>query len=170
MRIMVAAAILGVSIAGALAQEAVLPRAAIEADFKRLDCFVEVDDALREQDVFDLGAGKKLVLVLCLRGAYQGSSLAYVVEGAAPPRLLTFTRWDGKRFTPSEYVTEAEFDPATKQMDSFAKGRGIGDCGSMGSWQWTGAEFKLTEYFYKEKCNGQPFAGGKRWQVFPKRK
>lgn len=167
---MATAAILGLSIAGALAQEAPLSRAAIEADFTKLDCFVELDEAVRNQRSFDLGGGKRLVLVLCMQGAYQGSSIAYAVEGVGPPRLLTFPAWEARRFKPSEFVTEANFDPATKEMTSLAKGRGIGDCGSLGTWGWTGTEFKLKSYFYKEKCDGRLFAGQERWRVFPPRK
>jgi Protein of unknown function (DUF1176) len=152
----------------AMAQEPTLPRASFEADFKRLDCFVEINDALRDQQSFDVDGGKKLVLVPCLRGAYQSSSIVYVLEGATA-RLLTFRAWDGKRFKPTEFMTEAEFDPVAKAMSSFAKGRGIGDCGSLGQWKWNGAEFKLAKYFHKEKCDGRIFAGQRRWQVFPRR-
>ena len=167
-RYVVLAMALGIS--AAQAQDAPLSRAAIEADFTKLDCFVDLDEAVRDQQSFDLGSGKKLVLLLCLRGAYQGSSIAYAVEGTAPPLLLTFPGAARGRLKPSAFVTEADFDPATKEMSGFAKGRGIGDCGSMGTWSWTGTAFKLKSFFYKEKCDGRPFAGQERWRVFPPRK
>lgn len=170
MRLMAVAAFMGISIAGAWAQEMPLPRAAIEADFARLDCFVDLDQAVRTQQSFDLGGGKRLVLVLCLQGAYQGSSIAYAVDGASPPRLLSFPEWQRGRLTPSAFVTEADFDPKTKEMHAFAKGRGIGDCGTLGTWRWNGKEFKLKTYFNKEKCDGRLFAGQERWRVFPPRK
>lgn len=170
MRLMAAAAILSVSIAAAGAQPAPLLRAAVEADFTRLDCFVDLDEALRNQQSFDLGGGKRLVLVLCLQGAYQGSSIAYAIDGDAPPRLLDFSEWERGRLVPSAFVTEAAFDPATKEMTAFAKGRGIGDCGSLGTWRWTGTAFTLKTFYYKENCDGRLFEGQERWRVFPPRK
>lgn len=170
MRALVAAIVVVAALGIARAQVAPLPRAAIEADFTKLDCFVELDEAVRHQQSFDLGAGKRLVLVLCLQGAYQGSSIAYAVEGSGPPRLLMFPTWDDKRIAPSAFVTEADYDPATKQMTSFAKGRGLGDCGSLGTWRWNGSAFALKSFFYKENCDGKLFAGQERWRVFPPRK
>lgn len=170
MRALFAAIFVFAALSIAQAQDIPLSRGAIEADFTKLDCFVDLDETIRNQQSFDLGGGKRLVLVLCMQGAYQGSSIAYAVEGTTPPRLLTFPEWENKRLKPSAFVTEADFDPATKEMSGFAKGRGIGDCGSLGTWRWTGTAFKLKSFFYKEKCDGRPFAGQERWRVFPPRK
>ncbi|MDP2410145.1 MAG: DUF1176 domain-containing protein [Pseudolabrys sp.] len=167
---MAAAAVLGLSIAAAGAQPVPLPRAAVEADFTRLNCFVDLDEALRNQQRFDLGGGKRLVLVLCLQGAYQGSSIAYAIDGDAPPRLLDFPEWERGRLVPSAFVTEAAFDPVTQEMTAFAKGRGLGDCGSLGTWRWNGTAFTLKTFFNKEKCDGRLFEGQERWRVFPPRK
>jgi hypothetical protein len=169
MRLIAAAVFLGVSIAGALAQDAALPRAAIEDGFKKAECSLPIEDVLTDQQSFDLGNGKKLFLVNCWRAAYQSGSIVFFADGAVPPRLLTFQSWDGKKFVPFDAPSEAEFDLEKKTLSSFHKGRGIGDCGSMGEWTWTGTAFKMSAYFYKEKCDGKPFAGGKRWQIFPRR-
>ena len=168
-RFIAVAAVLGIPIAGALAQDASLPRAAIEDGFKKAECSLPIEDVLTEQQSFDLGDGKRLFLVSCWRAAYQSGSIAFITEGAGPPRLLTFQDWNGKSFAPMQSLSEADFDPAKKTLNSFHKGRGIGDCGSMGEWKWNGADFKLSAYFYKEKCDGKLFAGGKRWQIFPRR-
>lgn len=170
MRALFAAIVIIAALGIAHAQDAPLARAAIKADFTKLDCFVELDEAVRNQQSFDLGGGKRLVLVLCMQGAYQGSSIAYAVEGAAPPWLLMFPTWDDKRIAPSAFVTEADYDPATKQMTSFAKGRGLGDCGSLGTWRWTGTAFALKSFFYKEHCDSKRFAGQERWRVFSPRR
>jgi Protein of unknown function (DUF1176) len=162
-------AVLLVCGSAALAQGNSLPRAAIEDGFKKADCTVELEAAARDPQSFDLGAGKTLFLVNCWRAAYQSGSIALVADGASAPRLLTFQSWDGKRFTRLQSLSEADYDPGKKTLSSYHKGRGIGDCGSMGEWTWTGSEFKLAKYFFKEKCDGRPFDGGRRWQIFPRR-
>jgi hypothetical protein len=52
-------------------------------------------------------------------------------------------------------------------MRSFAKGRGAGDCGTIGEWKWTGSDFKLARYWSKPDCDGEPFDDDAKWQVFP---
>ncbi len=36
-------------------------------------------------------------------------------------------------------LINSDFDPKTGQIGFFAKGRGIGDCGSSGGYAWTGS-------------------------------
>jgi hypothetical protein len=153
----------------AMAQDNLLSRAAIEDGFKKADCTVELEDAAKDPQSFDLGEGKTLFLVSCWRAAYQSGSIAFVSDRASPAKLLTFQSWDGKRFVPLQSLSETDFDPEKKTLSSYHKGRGLGDCGSMGEWAWTGSEFKLAKYFYKEKCDGRDFSGGRRWQIFPRR-
>ena len=146
-----------------------LPRAAIKDTFTKSECSLPIDDAVRDQQVFDLGSGKKLFLVNCFLAAYQSGGIAFVTEGTGAPRQLTFSDWDGKRFVPAKILTEIDFDPDKKTISSFYKGRGTGDCGSMATWSWTGGEFKLKDYFFKEKCDGRSFGGERRWRIFPRR-
>lgn len=155
----------------ALAQSADggLPRAAIENAFKKAtECLVPIEDAAKSADVYDLGGGKKLFIVKCWSAAYQSGSVVFVMDGAANARLMTFQDWDGKKFAPAFSLSEADFDPNGKTISMFHKGRGIGDCGSMATWSWTGSEFKLKVYFFKEKCDGRSFAGERRWRIFPR--
>ena len=41
-------------------------------------------------------------------------------------------------------------------------GRGVGDCGEIGDWRWTGKNFKLTGYWNKADCDGKVFDIGSR--------
>ncbi len=170
MRILVAAIMLGVLAVPAIADAAGLPRDAIEKLFETTDCPLPIEEAVGSQQSFDLGDGKTLYLVNCWRAAYQNGRIALVTENAGAARLLTFKSWNGKRFISLESPTEPEFDPASKTLSSYHKGRGLGDCGSLAEWRWNGSEFKLTKYFYKEKCDGRDFSGGRRWQIFPRRR
>ena len=167
MRVVAAAMLLGVP--AALAQDNSLPRATLEDAFKKVECTVPLEEAASSPESFDLGGGKKLFVVNCWRAAYQSGAIVLVTDGAGPARLLTFQGWNGKKFEIMQSLSEADFDPEKKIIASFHKGRGIGDCGSMGEWAWTGNDFKLKTYFFKEKCDGQPFNNVRRWQIFPRR-
>jgi hypothetical protein len=169
MRLVVAVMVLGFPAVAAIAQDNSLPRAAIEDGFKKAECTVALEDAAAEPQSFDLGDRKKLFLVSCWSAAYQAGSIAFVSDRAGQARLLTFQDWNGKRFAPNQSLSEADFDAKRKTLSSYYKGRGIGDCGSMGEWTWTGTDFKLSKYFYKGKCDGRDFSGGRRWHIFPRR-
>jgi hypothetical protein len=146
-----------------------LPRAAIEDGLKKAECSVPIEDTAKAPDSFDLGAGQKLFIVSCWQAAYQSGSIVYVMDSAGAARLMTFQDWNGKKFAPAMSLSEVDFDPNGKTISMFYKGRGVGDCGSMATWNWTGSEFKLKEYYFKEKCDGRSFAGKRRWRIFPRR-
>ena len=143
---------------------------AIEAGWKQAECSVELKDE-KERDGEDLGNGLKLVEVTCWRAAYQAGSILFAVDPKKPDeaRLLRFQTWNGKKFEPAFSLTDPSYDPKTKKLTSAHKGRGVGDCGSIGNWAWSGSEFKMTAYWNKDKCDGKEFDTAKRWQVFPKR-
>jgi len=172
MRFIAAVLAFGLPAAAAMAQNNSLPRAAIEDAFKSMgeECTVPIDEAAEAPESFDLGGGQTLFIVKCWGAAYQFGQIVFVVDRAGTARLMTFQNWDGKKYSLVKSLTEADFNPESKTINSFYKGRGIGDCGTMGSWQWTGSEFKLKEYFSKTKCDGRSFAGERRWQIFPRRK
>ena len=170
MQFMIALVFLGLSTAATLAQNKVLPRGAIEEAFKNNDdCSVPIEEAAEAPDSFNLGGGQTLFIVKCWSAAYQSGQIMFLADAAGKARPLTFQDWDGKKFIPAKSLTEADFDPQKKTLSSYYKGRGIGDCGSLAEWTWSGSEFKMSKYFYKEKCDGRDFSGGKRWQIFPRR-
>jgi hypothetical protein len=169
MRFAAAMAALAIS-AAAAAQSASLPRKAIEDTLRDTpECSVPIEEASEAPQSFDLGAGQKLFIVKCWAAAYQFGYMALVMDQAGDVRQMTFQDWDGKRYRPMTYLAGADFDPASKTMNSFFKGRGLGDCGSLGSWQWTGSVFKLKAYYYKAECDGKSFARERRWRIFPRR-
>lgn len=145
-----------------------IPFKVVEAAFKTAKCTNELKDEELD-NVSDLGGGLKLVEVYCWRAAYQAGSIFLAVDPKAPgkARLLRFQMWGKQRSTAVYSLTSPDFDPQTKKLASFHKGRGMGDCGGMGEWKWTGANFKLTGYWFKENCDGQPFDDDKKWRVFP---
>jgi hypothetical protein len=158
----------------AKAEKPAVTRAAVAAGMKRADCSRSLKDAMEGINVMaDLAPKLRLVEVPCWSAAYQAGSIVFVVDPAAPAkaRLLRFQAWDGKKLTSTFSLTLPDFDAEKKTLRSFHKGRGLGDCGTIGEWTWAGSDFKLTGTWIKDPCDGEPFdddeAAAEKWRVYP---
>ncbi|HEY0621636.1 DUF1176 domain-containing protein [Sphingomonas sp.] len=109
-----------------------------------------------EAEVHALGGGRTLVLLPCGSGAYNFSTEPYILAAGAKPVPAKFdsppgfTEADGGR--PS--LVNASFDAKTGRLESYNKGRGIGDCGSAEAYVWDGAMFRLVEARSMPECRG----------------
>jgi hypothetical protein len=108
------------------------------------------------------GKDMALVLIACDSGAYNFGSAVMIAER---PMEDPDARWT---FRKAEFETEtgwgdaqnvaqvvnASFDPATGTLSEFAKGRGLGDCGTSSSYAWDGERFRLAERHVMDECRG----------------
>ena len=111
-----------------------------------------------EPAAFALSDRMSLVLLPCLMGAYQGSSLGVLVDRttAAVSKLALPLAFQGNPAPddPTDMLTEPDFEAETGTLSLFAKGRGIGDCGLTASWIWDGQAFQLSALNYQDACGG----------------
>jgi hypothetical protein len=118
----------------------------------------EKDPTAMEPEAHALDAGQALVLIPCMMGAYQGSSLAFIAPrgGGHARRLIAPTPYLGSDpdHPDGGYFTESAFDPGTGTLSVHAKGRGLGDCGMSASWIWDGKAFRLSEMSLQQACGG----------------
>jgi len=97
---------------------------------------------------------KELWAVPCFAGAYNLGVQVFVTgAGGRDPLPVAFPTALG---TPTDTVVNAEYDPATRTLSAFNKGRGIGDCGVAQRWTWTGAAFVLKDQSEMHECMGVP--------------
>lgn len=115
-------------------------------------------DREREPEQFPLSKSQTLVLVPCGAGAYNFSSGVLIATGAPGRRSFTVARFD---LTPGwgedndlPVVVNADWNAKTSMLTSYAKGRGIGDCGASQSWVWDGTMFRLTDAASMGECRG----------------
>lgn len=161
--------------APAAAKETYLPRAVIAAGLDAADCVLPIDQ-VTEFDPQDLDGGLKLVQVSCWSAAYNFGGILFAVDPKvrAKARLLSFqTVGDEKKLETVYSLTLPRFNAKTKILSAYHKGRGVGDCGEIGEWHWTGKDFKLTGYWNKSDCDGKVFDTDTRnvkWRVYPFRK
>lgn len=104
--------------------------------------------------------GEHILLVLpCDAGAYNVSAVPLLASGAPGARELRLAPFDhlpgftGDASAPP-LVVNPRWNPARGELSSFAKGRGLGDCGSAETYRWDGERFRLTEARSMPVCRG----------------
>jgi hypothetical protein len=99
-----------------------------------------------------LDASTELWAVPCFSGAYNVGHDWYVTgPGGRDPRAAALSTADG---AVSNGAVNSGYDAGTRRIESFSKGRGLGDCGVASQWTWTGRNFVLTREAVMEDCEG----------------
>lgn len=113
----------------------------------------EAPDPDMTDSAWPLGGTLRLVGLVCSRGAYNVASGFWLVNGTdvTKARKVAFPQLGG---TPDNGLTNADFDPKTGVISYFNKARGIGDCGTLGSYAWTGSTFAMTALSEMGECRG----------------
>lgn len=106
--------------------------------------------------------GAHVYFLPCTAGAYNFGYTAWSQRNGFFSPILFAEYSDYVGWTGTEFIVNPDLDPVSGILTAFSKGRGIGDCGSFGRWQWTGYEFRMLEYAYKDECDA---AGG--LETFP---
>ncbi|MFD1789778.1 DUF1176 domain-containing protein [Sphingomonas floccifaciens] len=129
--------------------------AQVAAMRKAADCDLEGFAGDSSPEVHALGGGATLVLLPCSAGAYNLTAAAFVLQGGkvAPARADVPTGFgDGTTTKGPAMLVNAGFE--TGVVTSYAKGRGIGDCGFWQSFVWDGTRLRLTEKAQMSECRG----------------
>jgi hypothetical protein len=110
-------------------------------------------------ETHQLDAQHALVLLPCNAGAYNVSAVPLVAAGGPGQWQFRIARFDhvpgftGDPGTPP-LIVNARWNPARGELSSFAKGRGLGDCGTAETYKWDGTQFRLTEARSMPVCRG----------------
>ena len=88
----------------------------------------------------------------CFSGAYNVAYDFFVAADGAEPVPAVFDAPDG--LMDAAELINPGYDPATRTLSTFAKGRGIGDCGVGARWVWDGARFRLAGMEMMGICQG----------------
>jgi hypothetical protein len=127
-----------------------------KAVFKQEDC--EADLTNIDPEAHALDERQALVFIPCIMGAYQASSLAFIVPraGGHTKRLIMPLPYRGNdREQPvTAYFTNQDFDPQRGMLSTSAKGRALADCGMAASWIWNGNAFLLARLEVQKSCGG----------------
>lgn len=146
-----------------LSDQPTLP-ASLEALNEVKACRADMDRGSAAQPQIDDGVARLsedtlLWSVLCFRGAYNEGHRFFLTgnEGQNPrPLFLRSTEQQSEDVGVADdfILINAGYDPDSRTVSSFAKGRGLGDCGAAYVWTWTGRDFVLTEEQVMASCAG----------------
>lgn len=125
------------------------PPAGVKALIAKAECDTDQQSAA-EPEAYRLSADKVLWQVPCWAGAYNYSSLFVIVDN----------KGGGARIAPLDdaddgIAVNAAYDPRTRMLGAYNKGRGVGDCGESNEWAWTGELFALVGAASMPVCHGQ---------------
>lgn len=145
-----------------------LPPQVLERHRIRSDCEDPESGVLREIAPIVAPLSKTAILyaIPCTAGAYNVSYRLYVVESGeiGGTSTLYFADYsDSHGWSGTDLLVNIDFDAKEKRLTSFYKGRGLGDCGSMGSWRWKDYAFAMEEFRAWSRCDGTRTA--EKWPV-----
>ncbi|MEJ7933252.1 DUF1176 domain-containing protein [Sphingobium sp. AN558] len=107
---------------------------------------------------YRLSKAETLIFVPCGAGAYNFTSIPVIATGIAGHRAYRLAAFDyqpGWSEDPRHpMLVNAGFTPEKSRLESFAKGRGLGDCGGSETYVWDGTRFRLIEASAMGECRG----------------
>jgi hypothetical protein len=106
-----------------------------------------------------LGNGRTLVLMSCGAGAYNYNAIPLIAWRQGRDIRIEEARLDVPKSEGVDeelryYLTNSEWDADRRMIHEYAKGRGLGDCGVLSSYVWTGDIFRLAEQKEMSECRG----------------
>ncbi|WP_242128854.1 DUF1176 domain-containing protein [Sphingobium sp. Sx8-8] len=121
-------------------------------------CAGEMKDASSPPDLHRLSKTETLVLVPCGAGAYNFTSVPVIATGIPGRRSFRFAGFDYQPGWSEDarhpMLVNAEWSAESSTLQSYAKGRGLGDCGGSESYVWDGTRFRLIEATAMGECRG----------------
>jgi hypothetical protein len=106
----------------------------------------------------ELDANRTLILLGCGAGAYNYNSIPYLARRTGAAIEIVLAGFDlspasGEGDDPPMLVN-AGWDAKQGLLTSFAKGRGLGDCGVGNDYAWDGTRFRLVRQIAMGECRG----------------
>jgi hypothetical protein len=99
--------------------------------------------------------------IWCTQGAYNVSSVFYKANRFSGLRQVQFAEpvLDSKDritgFTTTDMLVNADFSEENLELGFFAKGRGLGDCFTAGTYRFQEGGFVLKKYDVDSACDGR---------------
>lgn len=117
-------------------------------------CTLDEVGGPEDHETAAIGPSETLLLLACGSGAYNVSHVLFVIRPGRPAQLAAFDispEWwdDGK-----PVLINAGWDKERGLLVAYAKGRGVGDCGTASEFAWDGSRFRLVEQSEMGECRG----------------
>lgn len=121
------------------------------------ECEEQMEPAI-DPIIARLAPGVVLYAPVCSRGAYNAIySLVLADERGGGARVLHLPLPEGFGRAAIGDPMNIDYNPETRMLTSFFKGRGLGDCGDETQWVWDGKAFQVVVSRVMGDCRGVPF-------------
>lgn len=131
--------------------------ARIAALRKERGCTIDEVGGPDEVETHAIGANQVLILMACGSGAYNVTYIPFVATTAGGRVRIAPAAFDydpGWAEGEGPALVNADWDAHKGLLGSYAKGRGLGDCGVISEHAWDGARFRLVELSEMGECRG----------------
>jgi len=126
--------------------------------FRQEACGGSDSDDKEPAETYRLDPAHTLALVSnhCNSGAYNAATLLYVggETGAWIPPHYDTDKQNTDDPGGGALAYNVGWNPSTGQLETFMKGRGLGDCGTRQSFAWDGSRFRLVAQAEMGECRG----------------
>ena len=132
-----------------------LGAAALQALRRKHGCTIDEVGGPDEAESAALTANETLLLLACGSGAYNVSHVPFIVRRGGRVEIAPFDHrpgWWSEEGKPM--LVNAAWDKDRGLLTDFAKGRGLGDCGTISEYAWDGRAFRLVEQSEMGECRG----------------
>ncbi|MCF4099045.1 DUF1176 domain-containing protein [Maritalea mediterranea] len=134
---------------------ATVPQAIKDMHFGGDQCEFGPDHEFSDEwENMQLDQTRSLFMLPCSAGAYNYLFRFYVWDQAqqiaSAQHFVDYN--DSTGWTSTDMLVNPSLDRHSITISSFNKFRGLGDCGSSGTWQWAGYGLQLREYYYQPIC------------------
>jgi hypothetical protein len=134
------------------------PRALSKADAAKqlgdISCDYEREALEPEAIRLDGAYSLSLVMQPCGNGAYNYFGIALLVDEKGKAITASFDSSPGMSPGDMQTLVNPSWNEKTRLLETYAKGRGLGDCGTMSSFAWDGGRFRLVEQSEMSQCRG----------------
>ena len=109
------------------------------------------DDVSDKVEYARLDAHTTLAIVnaICASGAYNFYSIPVLIRDNGKREIA---RFEGRK--EDDLTMNMSWKPKERLLDSYFKGRGMGDCGGGSDWAWDGTRFRLVRSRMMDECLG----------------
>ncbi|WP_430443806.1 DUF1176 domain-containing protein [Sphingorhabdus contaminans] len=117
-------------------------------------CTIDIDTPATPQIVrLDSDSSMAIMPWHCGNGAYNLYSNIMIINGFGEVRPATFDYDNGITGDgPSNVLVNVVWDDDKRVLEGFARHRGIGDCGRVDRYIWSGTKFMLSEQLVMPEC------------------
>lgn len=141
--------------AGAAVPQTGLPKTVPASVMKLIGDCEDMADREVAPLIARLSPGVVLYAPVCSLGAYNAvHSLVLADESGKGGRVIALPLPEGYGQASISDPMNLDYDPDTRILASFAKGRGLGDCGDETQWLWDGKAFQVLSMQVMAECRG----------------